>query len=79
VQGYLELNQIVISLDMHGLLSFCLTFRTTFAPLVLFLQIFLEILFQSLLQIVKGILIRFREAFLRFEIFSPYFNCFSFD
>jgi hypothetical protein len=25
---------------MHGLLSFCLTFRTTFAPLVLFLQIF---------------------------------------
>jgi hypothetical protein len=58
---------------------FLLTFWTTFAPLVLFLQISLEILFQSLLQIVKGIWIRFREAFSRFEIFSPCFKCFSFD
>jgi hypothetical protein len=64
---------------MHGLLSFYLIFWTTLAPLVLFLQIFLEILFQGLLQIVKGIWIRFREAFSRFEIFSPYFKCFSFD
>jgi hypothetical protein len=62
---------------MHGLLS--LTFWTTFAPLVLFLQIFLEILFQGLLQIVKVLWIRFREAFSRFEIFSPCFKCFSFD
>jgi hypothetical protein len=35
--------------------------------------------FQSLLQIVKGIWIRFREAFSRFEIFFPCFKCFSFD
>jgi hypothetical protein len=28
---------------------------------------------------VKGIRIRFREAFSRFEIFSPCFKCFSFD
>ena len=35
--------------------------------------------FQSLLQIVKGIWIIFREAFLRIEIFSPYFKCYSFD
>jgi hypothetical protein len=75
----LELNQFILSLDMHGLLSFFLTFWTTLAPLVLFLQIFLEILFKVLLQIVKGILIRFREAFSRFEIFSPCFKCFSFD
>ena len=53
---------------------FYLTFWTTLAPLVLFLHIFLEILFQSLLQIVKGILIRLREAFSRFEIFSPCSN-----
>jgi hypothetical protein len=58
---------------------FYLTFWTKFAPLVLFLQILLEKSFQSLLQIVKGILIRFREAFSRFEIFSPCFKCFSFD
>jgi hypothetical protein len=40
---------------MHGLLSFYLTFWTTFAPLVLFLQILLGNLFKVLLQIVKGI------------------------
>jgi hypothetical protein len=34
---------------------FCLTFWTTFAPLVLFLQILLEILFKIFLQIVKGL------------------------
>jgi hypothetical protein len=56
-----------------------LTFWTTFAPLVLFLQILLKNLFIILLQIVKGIWIRFREAFSRFEIFSPYFKRFSFD
>jgi hypothetical protein len=53
--GYLELNQLIISLDMNGLLLFYLTFWTTFAPLVLFLQILLEKSFQNLLQIVKGI------------------------
>jgi hypothetical protein len=46
---------------------------------VLFLQILLENLFKVFLQIDKGIRIRFREAFSRFEIFSPYFKCFSFD
>jgi hypothetical protein len=34
---------------------FCLTFWTTFAPLVLFLQILFENLFEIFLQIVKGI------------------------
>jgi hypothetical protein len=58
---------------------FLLTFWTTFAPLVLFLQIFLENLFKVFLQITKGIGIRFREAFSRFELFSPYFKWFSFD
>jgi hypothetical protein len=43
--GYLELNQLIISLDMNGLLFFYLTFWTTFAPLVLFLQILFENLF----------------------------------
>jgi hypothetical protein len=36
----------------------------------------LEILFKILLQIVKGIRIRLKEAFLRFEIFSPVSNAF---
>jgi hypothetical protein len=56
-----------------------LTFWTTFAPLVLFLQIILENLFKVFLQVVKGIWVRFREAFSRSEIFSPCFKCFSFD
>jgi hypothetical protein len=53
--GYLELNQLIISLDMNGLLFFYLTFWTTFAPLVLFLQILLENLFKVFSQIVEGI------------------------
>jgi hypothetical protein len=60
---------------MHGWLSSYLKFWTTLAPLVLFLQI----LFKNLLQIVKGTRISLKEAFLRFEIFSPCFKCFSFD
>jgi hypothetical protein len=51
----LELNQFILSLDMHGLLSFYLTFWTTLAPLVLFCNFFLENLFKVFLQIVKGI------------------------
>jgi hypothetical protein len=39
----------------------------------------MENLFKVFLQIIKGIGIRFREAFSRFEIFSPCFKCFSFD
>ena len=35
--------------------------------------------FQFFLQIVKGIWIRFREAFSRFWNFLPYFKCLSFD
>jgi hypothetical protein len=46
---------------------------------VLFLQILLESFFKILLQIVKGIWVKFQEAFSRFEIFSPCFKCFSFD
>jgi hypothetical protein len=41
--------------DMHGLLSFILTFWTTLASHVLFLQILFGKSFQSLLQLVKGI------------------------
>jgi hypothetical protein len=60
---------------MHGWFSSYLKFWTTFAPRVLFL----EILFKILLQIFKGIRVRLKEAFSRFEIFSPCFKCFSFD
>jgi hypothetical protein len=49
------------------------------APLVLFLQFLCKILFKNLLQIVKGTWIRLKEAFSRFEIFSPCLKCFSFD
>jgi hypothetical protein len=55
---------------------FYLSFWTTFAPLVLFLQIFLENLFKNFFQIVKGILVRFQEAFSRFEISLPISNAF---
>jgi hypothetical protein len=74
--GYLELNQLKISLDMNGLLFFYLTFWTSFAPLVLFLQIFLEDLFKVFLQIVKGVGIILQEAFSRFEISPPVSNVF---
>jgi hypothetical protein len=53
---------------------FLLTFWTTLAPLVLFLQIILEILYKVFLQIVKGIWIRFQEAFSRFWNFLPLFQ-----
>jgi hypothetical protein len=75
--GYLELNQLKISLSMNGLLFFYLTFRTTFAPLVLFLKIFLENLFKVSLQIVKGIGMQLQEAFIRFEISPPVSNAFT--
>jgi hypothetical protein len=55
---------------------FYLIFWTTFAPLVLFLQILFGKYFQSLLQIVKGILIRLQEAFSRFKISPPVSNVF---
>jgi hypothetical protein len=61
---------------MHGLFSFYLKFWTTLPPLVLFLQILCKILFKNLLQIVKGIWIRMKEAFSRFENFSPVSNAF---
>jgi hypothetical protein len=44
-----------------------------------FCKIVLENLFKVFLQIVRGIWIELQEAFSRFEIFSPYFKCFSFD
>jgi hypothetical protein len=59
---------------MHGLFSSYLTFWTTLAPLVLFLQMLCNILFKILLQIVKGIGMRLKEAFSRFEIFLPLFQ-----
>jgi hypothetical protein len=43
------------------------------------LQILCKILFKIILQIVKGIRIRLKKAFSRFEILSPYLKCFSFD
>jgi hypothetical protein len=63
---------------MNGLLSFFYNFGPHLHHLFCFCK-FLEILFQSLLQIVKGIWIRFWEAFSRCEIFSPCFKWFSFD
>jgi hypothetical protein len=63
---------------MHGWLSSYLKFWTTLEPLVLFCN-FLEILFQNFCNLIKGIWIRFWEAFIRFEIFSPCFKWFSFD
>jgi hypothetical protein len=50
----LGIKPISLILDMHGLLSFFLSFWTTLEPLVLFLQILLENLLKVLLQIVKG-------------------------
>jgi hypothetical protein len=72
-------TNILISIDVHGWFSSLLKFWTTFAPRVLFLQILYKILFKIILQIVKGIRIRLKKAFSRFEIFSPYLKCFSFD
>jgi hypothetical protein len=67
-----------LKICMDGFLLI-LTFWTTLAPRVLFLQILCEILFKNILQIVKGVWVRVKEAFLRFEVFSPCFKCFSFD
>jgi hypothetical protein len=61
---------------MHGLFSSYLTFWTTLAPRVFVFANSLEILFKILLQIVKGIRIRLKEAFSKFEIFSPVSNAF---
>jgi hypothetical protein len=70
----------IFTFSRHAWIAFFyLSFWTTLAPLVLFLQILLENLFKVLLHIVKGIWIRLQEAFSRFEVFSPYFKCFSFD
>jgi hypothetical protein len=44
-----------------------------------FANSFWKIFSKSFLQIVKCIWIRLQEAFFRFEIFSHYFKCFSFD
>jgi hypothetical protein len=44
----LGIKPIYTFIDMHGLLSFFLTFWTTFAPLVLFLQNCFGKSFQSL-------------------------------
>ena len=79
MQRLLGIKPIYIFIIYARIAFFILTFWTTLAPLVLFLQIILENLFKVFLQIVKGIWIRFREALLRFEIFSPCFKCFSFD
>jgi hypothetical protein len=72
----MELNQLIILLNVNGLLFFYLTFWTTFAPLVLFFQILLENIFKVFLQIVKVIWIRLQEAFSRFEISPPVSNAF---
>jgi hypothetical protein len=59
------------------LLFFSLAFWTTFAPHVYFCKSFGKILSKILLQIVKGVGIRFQEAFSRFEIPPPVSNAFS--
>jgi hypothetical protein len=79
VQRLLGIKPIYTFTRYPWIAFFLLTFWTTFALLVLFLQIILKNLFKVFLQIVKGTWIRFREAFSRFEIFSPYFKCFPFD
>jgi hypothetical protein len=77
-KGCLKLNQYLFLLDTHGWFSSYLKFWTTLASQVLFLQILCKILFKNLLQIVKGTWIRLKEAFSRFEIFSPCFKCLLF-
>jgi hypothetical protein len=79
VQRLLGIKPIYTFIWYAWIAFFLLPFWTTFAPLVLFLQILFENLFKVLLQIVKDIWIRLWEAFSRFEIFSPWFKCFSFD
>jgi hypothetical protein len=79
VQRLLGIKPIFTFTRYAWIAFFYLSFWTMLAPLVLFLQILLENLFKVLLHIVKGIWIRLQEAFSRFEVFSPYFKCFSFD
>jgi hypothetical protein len=71
--GYLELNQLKISLNMNGLLFLLFNILDHFCTTCLFLQILLENLFKFFLQIVKGIEMILHEEFLRFEI-SPVFQ-----
>jgi predicted oxidoreductase len=54
--GYLELNQLKVSLSMNGLLFFYLTLWTTFAPQVWFCKSFGKSFSKTnSFQIVKGI------------------------
>jgi hypothetical protein len=53
--GYLELNQLKISLNMNGLLFLLFNILDHSCTTCLFLQILLENLFKVFLQIVKGI------------------------
>jgi hypothetical protein len=78
-KGCLELKPIIISIDMHGWFSSYLKFWTTLAPRVLFCKFFVKFFCKNFLQIVKGIRIRLKKAFSRFEFFSPCFKCFSLD
>jgi hypothetical protein len=61
---------------MHGLLSSYLKFLDHACTTSFVFANLLEIFFKILLQMVKDIWMRFKEAFSRFEIFSPISNPF---
>jgi hypothetical protein len=63
--GYLELNQLKISLSMNGLPFLLFNILDHICTTCLFLQIFLENLFEVFLQIVKGIGMTLQEAFFK--------------
>jgi hypothetical protein len=75
--GYLELNQLKISLSMNGLLF--LLFNSLdhiCTTCFVFCKSFLKNLFKVFLQIVKGIGMILQEAIIRFEISHPVSNAF---
>jgi predicted adenine nucleotide alpha hydrolase (AANH) superfamily ATPase len=63
---------------MHGWFSSYLKFWTMLAPQVLFCKFFVKF-FSKLFANNQRYMNKIKEAFSRFEIFSPCFKCFSFD
>ena len=77
--GYLELNQLKISLSMNGLLFLLFNILDHFCTTCLFLQILLENLFKVFLQIVKRYRNKIARSIFKIWIFFACFKCFSFD
>jgi hypothetical protein len=74
--GYLELNQLNISLDMNGLLFLLFNILDHFCTTCFVFAKKIGKYFQSLFAIVKGIEMILQEAFIRFQISPPVSNDF---